>query len=119
MGPYRAEDKKYGARLYTAWVKLKSAGVTVAYSNQSQQVPQYPQTSFEQISRSELIKEAVPVLRNDSQYRAGRAFRAEFRGHGGFERRITNVPGVNHNSIVVASISEVGIIGGEAVSGGG
>ncbi|CAH0319334.1 hypothetical protein SRABI96_05384 [Peribacillus sp. Bi96] len=30
MGPYRAEDKKYGARLYTAWVKLKSAGVTVA-----------------------------------------------------------------------------------------
>lgn len=30
MGPYRAEDKEYGARLYTAWVKLKSAGVTVA-----------------------------------------------------------------------------------------
>ncbi|WP_307267694.1 hypothetical protein [Peribacillus sp. V2I11] len=30
MGPYRTEDKKYGARLYTAWVKLKSAGVTVA-----------------------------------------------------------------------------------------
>jgi hypothetical protein len=30
MGPYRHEDKKYGARLYTAWVKLKSAGVTVA-----------------------------------------------------------------------------------------
>lgn len=30
MGPYRNETKAYGDRRYTAWVKLKSLGVTVA-----------------------------------------------------------------------------------------
>ncbi|SFD61599.1 hypothetical protein [Bacillus sp. UNCCL81] len=30
MGPYISETKAYGNRLYTAWVKLKSLGVTVA-----------------------------------------------------------------------------------------
>ncbi|RCW75009.1 hypothetical protein [Saliterribacillus persicus] len=29
-GPFRSEPKKYGARKYTAWVKLKTLGITVA-----------------------------------------------------------------------------------------
>ncbi|WP_255292176.1 hypothetical protein [Bacillus thuringiensis] len=82
-------------------------------SNQPQQISPYQQTSFKEIPRtSESIIQ--PDFYDASENRQGRAYYFnDLRGRGVIERRLNLSGVVNSTSIVVASITEVGIIGGQ------
>jgi hypothetical protein len=60
------------------------------------------------------IKESAAPRRRQKEARA-LSFDFEFRDHHGFEKRIPFGADVNADSVVVASITEVGIFGGQIV----
>lgn len=81
-------------------------------SIQPQQISPYPQTSSNEVSSS-VNPSVESYYRYDNEYRAGRGvIKGGFRGKGYFKQTIP-VADVNPFSVVVASVTEEGIVGGE------
>lgn len=76
--------------------------------------PQQEVSSYQQTLSGNVPRIVDPDYYNGSEYRAGQAFNfSNFRGKKFFEQRLNLSGIVNSSSKVFASITEVGIIGGQ------